>query len=472
MNNLNITSPVLEKIQRANRDFLLFDGCERMLVGLSGGADSTCLLLAMCRMGEIYGFKVSALHVNHMIRHGEADRDEQFARLLCERMNVEFFCERIDVPQISKQTGESIELCARNCRYRAFEKVCAENKITHVATAHNACDNAETTLFNLARGTGMKGLCGIPAKRILCKNVIVVRPLIYVQRTQIEEYLSDLSQDFVVDSTNGDTDYTRNYIRKEILPRMKNVNSEVVENISRATWLCRKDEEFLSFTARENVTDDIQKLAKLHESILSRIVIMLFSKFSDETLTQFHVKQICDKIYSYDGSVVKISVVGGMSCVLCRGKVYFEKDLRQKKEKSEGFCKELCEGENFFGTSFALYVGNATKTHFPETISDGENIYKKYTTDYLYFDTIPNSLFARSRRDKDTISSGGMNKSVKRIMNSQNVPRDERFLLPFVCDDGKILCIPSVAVCDECKKMNDNGRECVAVVLYKKDFRS
>ena len=158
MNSVNITNSFLEKIKRADEDFCLFDGAEKILVGLSGGADSTALLLSLNELSKVFGFELFALHVNHMIRGAEADRDETFAKELCKKQGVEFVCERVDVPNLAKQTGESLELCARNVRYDVFGKVCKENGITHVATAHNSCDNSETVLFNLVRGSGTKGM--------------------------------------------------------------------------------------------------------------------------------------------------------------------------------------------------------------------------------------------------------------------------------------------------------------------------
>ena len=197
MNNTNITFALSEKIKRADRDFSLFDGAEKILVGLSGGADSTSLLISLCELSRDFGFELFALHVNHMIRGEEADRDENFAKALCQKYGVEFFCERVDVPHLCEKEGISLELCARNVRYNAFEKVCKTHGITHVATAHNALDNAETVVFNLVRGSGTRGLCGIPPKRKLCDGVTIIRPLIYAQRTEIEEFLSQKNETFV-----------------------------------------------------------------------------------------------------------------------------------------------------------------------------------------------------------------------------------------------------------------------------------
>ena len=121
MNNNSITLTITEKIKRADRDFSLFDGCKKILVALSGGADSCCLLLSLRERREKYGFSLYALHVNHGIRGQEADRDEEFARSICEKLDIPFFCEKADIPTLAKETGLSQELCARNIRYSLFE---------------------------------------------------------------------------------------------------------------------------------------------------------------------------------------------------------------------------------------------------------------------------------------------------------------------------------------------------------------
>ncbi len=466
MNSNNITLSFQEKIDRANTDFCLFEGCEKILVGLSGGADSTSLLLVLKELSEKYSFTLYALHVNHMIRGEEADRDEEFARVLCKKLGVEFFCERVDVPSLSKESGTSLELCARNERYRAFEKICKKYGISHVATAHNACDNAETLVFNLVRGTGLKGLCGIPPKRSLCDGVTVIRPLIYSQRHEIEEYLAAMNQDYVTDSTNCDTDYTRNYIRNEIMPLLRNINPSVESALARTSGLCRKDEEYLSDMANENLTDDIGKLSKLHESILSRVVIKLFAKHSDEILPEMHTKQLLEKIYAYDGKKTCVSLPDGFCARLSRGKLGFEKDDRGKA-KTLDFDVEAGEGTVFFEENpYALYISFDGNKDIPKTLENNEIVYKKYTEDYLYFDTIPRVLRVRNRQIGDKILSGRMNKSVKRLFVSSDFSEKERYMLPFVCLNEEILLIPSVATNDVCKK-NDERNVKVTVALYR-----
>ena len=466
MNSRNITSCFLEKLQRADKDFQLFDGAQRILVGLSGGADSTSLLVGLSELSANYGFELFALHVNHMIRGEEADRDEEFAKKLCQKIGVTFFCERIDVPSLAKKSGESLELCARNERYKAFERVCKNHCISHVATAHNACDNAETVLFNLLRGSGTRGLCGIPPKRKLCDGVTVIRPLIYAERSDIEKYLEERNQDFVTDSTNADSDYTRNYIRNEVMPRLRKVNTSLEESLLRTARLHRSDEEYLALQAEKNFSDDISRLALLHESLLSRVVIKLFSSVSGESLPEIHVREICRKIYEYDGKKTSVSVADGFRANLFRGKLSFEKDKRGGREKCD-FDIETAGGSVFFEENpYALYISFDQNEDIPQTLENREIIYKKYTTDYLYFDTIPHVLRVRNRKNGDKIYSGSMNKSVKRLMTDSCYTEKERYLVPFVCEGEEILLVPHLEVNDKCKRSTEKT-ETVSVTLYR-----
>ncbi len=466
MNNTNITLSFQEKIEKANKDFSLFDGADKILVGLSGGADSTSLVLVLKKLSQKYGFSLFALHVNHMIRGEEADRDEDFARNLCEKYGIEFFCERVDVPALSKERSQSLELCARNERYKAFERVCKKHAITHVATAHNACDNAETVVFNLVRGTGTRGLCGIPPKRRLCEGVTVIRPLIYAERCEIEEYLSYIGQTFVVDSTNDSTDYTRNYIRSEIMPRLKKINPSAEESLLRTARLHTRDEDYLSKIADENLSDSISELKVLHESILSRVVIKLFSRYSEETLPEMHVKELCDKIYSYDGKKMSLSLPGQLCAKLFRGRLSFEKDERGGHPQKD-FEVTAGGGCIFFEENpYALYISFDQNEDIPQILVNGEIVYKKYNTDYLYFDTIPRVFCIRNRRDGDKIKSCNMNKSIKRLMVSSDYNEGERYLVPFVCMDEEILLVPKLSVSDNCKK-GEGRTQCVCVTLYR-----
>ena len=173
----------------------MLEGVKEVTVALSGGADSVTLLSVMLKIRDEFNFTLSAAHLNHCLRGEEADRDEQFVRELCQRLNVPLFCEKADVKAFAKVNSMSIELAARQVRYAFLERVSKGV----IATAHNANDNFETVLHNMARGTGIVGLCGIRPKRDR-----FIRPLIEVGREAIERYCAEEGLLFCTDSTNSD----------------------------------------------------------------------------------------------------------------------------------------------------------------------------------------------------------------------------------------------------------------------------
>lgn len=197
-----------------------------VLCAISGGADSVCLLHALCLLGREQGFAVRAAHYHHGIRDEEADRDECFVRQVCETWAVPLTVGHGAVPAHAARTGTSLEEAARQLRYRFLEETADALGCTVIATAHNADDNAETLLFHLLRGTGLRGLTGIPPVRGR-----LIRPLLSATRQSIEGYLAHFSLPHVEDSTNTDLSYARNRLRHQVLPVLRELNSQAVEHM-------------------------------------------------------------------------------------------------------------------------------------------------------------------------------------------------------------------------------------------------
>lgn len=210
----------VEKYIAANK--LLKPG-GKVLVGLSGGADSVALLLALSRLG----YHCEAMHCNFHLRGEESDRDEQFARGLCERKGIRIHVIHFDTTGYAKEKGISIEMAARELRYEAFDKQMSSIGAEAIAVAHHRDDSAETLLLNLVRGTGIKGLRGIQPK-----NGNIVRPLLCVGREEILDYLEWRGEEYVTDSTNLTSDYTRNKIRLELIPLMAEINPSILESLA------------------------------------------------------------------------------------------------------------------------------------------------------------------------------------------------------------------------------------------------
>ena len=227
---------MLTKVYKFIKDNNMICRGDTVVCGLSGGADSVALLISMSELSEKLGISVEALHVNHCLRGTESDGDEQFCRELCARLNVPFKAISCDVRSYAEQYSLSTEEAARKLRYDIFRE---HSKGKKLATAHNANDNRETVILNLARGTGIKGLAGIPMIR---GNII--RPLLTVTRKEIEDFLAKRSQPYVTDSTNLSDDYTRNKIRHRILPLLSEINSSAVETSINSINTVREENAF------------------------------------------------------------------------------------------------------------------------------------------------------------------------------------------------------------------------------------
>lgn len=213
----------------------------RILCAFSGGPDSTALLHALNSVREKYGITLLAFHVNHNLRGEESIRDEKFCRAFCEKYNIDFHSVSADVVGHSRENGIGLEQAARELRYTLFETYATRMGCNLIATAHTADDNAETVLFNMIRGSGIAGLCGIPPVR---DNII--RPLIEATREEIMEYIRENNLDFVEDSTNEDTAFTRNLIRHEVIPEARRINPDFSHTLSRNTRLLRSQRDALS----------------------------------------------------------------------------------------------------------------------------------------------------------------------------------------------------------------------------------
>ncbi|MBR1386891.1 MAG: tRNA lysidine(34) synthetase TilS [Alloprevotella sp.] len=205
----------LDKIRQTLSDAHISVSGQRVLVALSGGADSVCLLHALRELGA----KVYAAHCNFHLRGEESNRDTAFVRELCQALGVPLFETSFDTASFAAQHGLSIEMAARQLRYSYFDEICRQNDLRYVCIGHHIEDNIETVFLNLLRGTGISGLRGM-----VVEHDGILRPLLHTTRQEIENYLQANRQTFVNDSSNDDRKYRRNFLRHEIMPRLRELN--------------------------------------------------------------------------------------------------------------------------------------------------------------------------------------------------------------------------------------------------------
>ena len=241
---------MLKKVKNFIEQHHMIEAGEKILAGVSGGADSVCLLLLLAKLQEPLGFTLAAVHVEHGIRGEESLADAAFTERLCRDLGIP--CRRYSVraAEYARERGLSLEEAARELRYGCFRQACREEGAGKTAVAHHGGDSAETMLFHLARGTGIRGLGGI-APSIQMDGMQVIRPLLCLTRQEIEGWLREQEQDFCVDATNADVHYARNRIRREVLPGLCRVNSQAIAHMMNTAGQLREISEFLEEAAQQ-----------------------------------------------------------------------------------------------------------------------------------------------------------------------------------------------------------------------------
>jgi tRNA(Ile)-lysidine synthase len=236
---------LLQKVARTIADFDMFKPGDSVLAGVSGGPDSLALLYALLELAQSFSFSVGLAHLNHGIRKDEANHDEAFVRSMAVKLNVPFYIRKANVLNLKKSQKLSLEEAGRNARYGFYFDVAEKESFNKIAVGHQKDENAELILMNMIRGSGPKGLAGIPARRQNC----IVRPLIHCSRKEIIEFLAKRNIQYINDKTNNDRRYLRNRIRHDLLPLIKDAyNPEIVESLNRLGNILRDEEEWIQGT--------------------------------------------------------------------------------------------------------------------------------------------------------------------------------------------------------------------------------
>ncbi len=408
-----------------------------VLVGLSGGSDSIfllCFLLEYRR--RINGdFPILAVHINHGIRGEEADRDEYFCRDFCDCLGVELLSRKYDVPSFSKSSGIGLEEAARNIRYSTFnEIILGRNDISAIAVAHNQSDSAETVLFNILRGAGSRGASGISPIR---DNII--RPLITIKKSELVSALDSAGISYVTDSSNLSCDYSRNYIRNEVMPILAELSNDPEKMIARFSDNLRLDDDFLMSMAKDflesNPKASNQALLQLHPAIFSRVIKLMASSVSAGVSS----KIIEDIFANLSNDNFTYSVIGGVfSCERGECKICKEDNV------TFDYCVYLVKDVNFIKELNVEAI--VSDRIFDETYL---NVYKKSIQADVSSAIINGKAYFRPKKDGDSIFYGGMTHKLKKLFNDRKIPLNLRKKLPVLCDDKGVVWVPGFGVRDD-----------------------
>ena len=436
-----------------------------ILVALSGGADSMALLHLLIGYAKTTAAPISVAHVNHRLRGAESDADAAFCKSVAKAHGLPFYELEIDVAALAASNGRGVEEEAREVRYHFFEELMKAHSIPLVATAHHADDNAETVLLHMTRGSGLRGLRGIPPVRALGEGQLI-RPLLGASKEEILSYCKQNHIEYVTDQTNEDTDLARNRIRHCVIPELRKLNPETVESIMRLCRTVAREDDFLDECARAFITRNqtadgglpTEALHTAHPALAARAAALLLKEQCDE-IASTHVESVLD-LAKKSKPHATLHIGNGIETTVENHCLY----VRKSVSPSPASPYQLPIGEGMFPIPEAdmlLVVENTDSS--PKNQKSFKNIYKKATTTKISSAKISGSLYARPRREGDVILAGGMHKKVKKLMCDKKIPLTHRDRIPLLCDDDGIVWIPAAVRRDGCEG-ND-----LQITLYYND---
>lgn len=428
-----------------------------VIVGLSGGADSVALAHFLYLRQQAMQFTLIAVHLNHGLRGAEAERDEIFVSGLCRSWNVPLHIRHVDVKKEAQLAGEGEEECGRRLRYLFFNELAdSQYPGARIATAHTFSDNMETILFHIVRGTGLRGLCGIPPVR---GNVI--RPCIDCIRDEIEAYCKKENLSYVTDSTNFEHEYARNRLRLDIMPLLYQMNPSLAHSMRRMLSSVREDENYLQSLAQEAYASAycqygyrVAALKELPEPVLNRIIQMAVLEKTGHAADFESVNRVKELLKGRNNT----QIAGGCYVRLRKGMLEFISGHKEntffEQVVSENF-NELPSGS----LKITLYQQDA-KNNF-------KKINKNLLTNCIDCDKIRGKMITRSRKDGDSyrIFARNCTKTLKKLFNEAGIAPEQRDSVPVVCDDEGILWVYGFGAAERCAVREDTQR------LYLLDFQ-
>jgi tRNA(Ile)-lysidine synthase len=432
----------------------MLSGNDKILVGLSGGIDSVCLVTILNNISTEFGTEISAAYIDHGLRPDEIPAEIEFCKQLCEKLGLSFATKKINPSSYAKQEGLSKQEASRELRYRALLNIAAETGCSKIALAHNADDLAETILMHLVRGSGPLGLAGIPPVR-----KPFIRPLIDIPRKAIEEFAAAEGTSFVTDSSNMTDNYLRNRIRHSIVPALKNINKDFITTVCRTAEILRQEERYFEIQVTKTLMKLISRktdssielfllpMEALDIALLRRVLRRAVNETRGlKSLGLIHIEALIklikagksgDRIYlpdtiraikSYSTLILTAGAPAKLTeCLLQEsGEIHLE-------EASRVISSLICEKDILedFGDGKLIACLDADKITFPLTI--------------------------RSRKPGDFFYPLGMSKpkKIQDFFVDSKIPRDERDVIPLLLNKDEIIWVIGRRV-DDRYKVTDN----------------
>lgn len=463
----DLPSVVEETIKKYN--MLKYGDC--VVVGLSGGPDSMCLLHILMELRKTWGLKIFAAHLNHQFRGKEADEDALYVKKKCEEWGIDVFVQVFNVPAFAKERGLSSEEAGREIRYKLFYEVAEKVRANKIAIAHNMNDNAETVLMNLFRGSGIEGLKGIEAKRGQ-----IIRPLINVRRNEIEAYCREKDLNPRIDKTNLQPIYGRNKIRLELIPYIeKNFNSNIMSTLQRLSDIVTIENDFLNEEAEKellkiaiigenSIEYNINKMHDIHPALLRRVIRIGIEKLTGSLkgIEYRNIESVVDLLTKSTGATAILPQ--NIKAYISYNKLILS--INTKPENYKYYLELENDKDNiaqYFDFTIRLTTVEASK------ITDIKK--DKYKV-YIDKDKVKQKLVLRNRFDGDVFSPIGLkgSKKLKEYFIDEKIPKEERDKILLIADGKEIVWVLGRRLSEKYKITKDT-KEAIIINVIKGELK-
>lgn len=457
-----------DKVLKFNNRNKLFTKGDRIVVGVSGGKDSVCLLDVLDKCREEFDLTLLVVHINHCLRGEDADKDQAFVEKLAKDKGLKCHCEKIDVREVAKERKMSEEEAGRHVRYQIMQHVCMEKGFDKIAVAHHQGDVAETVLFQMFRGSGPRGLSGIHAKR-----EYTIRPILFAEPEEIDAYIEENNLPYCVDATNLVEEYTRNKLRLRVFPYVeKEINPRAKKHVAKAAQKIAMQNNYIERQAKKEYMRvihvdrgeyyyDCEEFDALDIVIKLEIIRLVLKNFRDSVkdITEKHYKMII----SLSGKVAgKQITLPGNICVERRyGCVWFRNVVSEEKRAVYEECVfPFDKRVEIRKERMRLELDVVSREDLPEEIPQ-----KDYTK-WFDYDKIKSGVCLRNPKDGDyfIMDASGKRKKLSRYYIDEKIPGSERKKELVLADGDHVLWAIPGRISSEYKVTDKTKKVLVAMI--------
>jgi len=476
-----IEKKILKTVRQTIATHRMLAAGDSVLIAVSGGADSVTLAHVLHSLAIDYRLRMAIAHLNHGLRRKDSDRDAEFAADIARRLDLPFYVGQKDVRQFQQSAHLSLEEAARKVRYRFLDEICARYGFNKIAVGHNSNDNAELVLMNLLRGSGPLGLSGIAPVR----DGKVIRPLIHLKRSEIDDYIAERKLAFVIDTSNADPAFRRNRIRHHLIPELeKAYNPAIIETLNRLAIIMRDEnlwfenilsKDFDNCSAVEGpgiVSIDLVRFAGLAAAVRRRILRRAIWAIKKDLrrITQAHIDAVLNLADKSPGRG-RLSLPDGIRVVLKAARLTIDNRQNEGTPSAEGFDGSAAIDYRYTITPpGALSIQEAGATirlaeigadELPDFKTVGKNLA------FLDMDCLQFPLVVRNARPGDRFSPLGVNgtQKVKKYFIDHKIPGPRRRFCPLLLSAGKIIWLAGHRIDNRAKVVSATRRILKAELL-------